>query len=503
MKRSIWQNQVYSYQYPSPQAEEHVDIAIIGGGICGVTTAALLSHHGFTIGLYEGQTIALSNTGKSTGNLYSLVDTPLQELAKRYDYETINKVLEARSKALDLIESLIQEFKIDCSFKRVPWTLYSASKEMDEFIIKEFEEASRLNLEAELIKDNHPSLQKLYGRIGVRIRNQAQFNPYIYVNLLAQKINSSNTKIHENTRIQKIEKHETGHKLTAKNTVIYAKKVIHATHTPLDFSPLQTLVAPYRDYGIGKETATKEFEDGIYWGYYEDKQLFSVRKHQIDNKDYIIMIGGPHKVGQGNGKDSLQLLHTNLDKLNFSFNESDIFEWSGQHFRSTDDLPFIGEGYEKDTYLCTGFSTDGLIYGTVSAMIFKDLILNYQNSYSDVFKPHRIRSLGSKKFISENLNVIQQYVWDYFKSNKNIHPENGQGAILNYKDGKYAVSKNEAGELSVCSAICTHLGCVVHWNSIEKSWDCPCHGSRFNNEGQVLEGPALKDLGEGPKEDTL
>lgn len=501
MKKSIWQNKVFSHQFPTPQQEEHVDIAIIGGGICGVTTAALLSHHGFTIGLYEGQSIGLSNTGKSTGNLYSLVDTPLQELSKRYHYETISNVLQTRAKALDLIENFILEYKIDCSFKRVPWTLYSATREMDEYITKEFEEASKLNLEAELLNENHPALQKLNGRMGLRIRNQAQFNPYAYVNELAQKINSQNTRIYENTRIQKIEKHEVGHKLTAKNTVIYAKKVIHATHTPLDFSPLQTLVAPYREYGIAKEMNNDTFEDGIYWGYYEDEHLFSVRKHKIDNKDYIIMIGGPHKVGQGNGNDSLKLLHTNLNKLNFSFNESEPFEWSGQHFRSTDDLPFIGEGYEKDTYLCTGFSTDGLIYGTVSAMIFKDLILNYQNAYSEVFKPHRVSSLGSKKFVSENFNVIQQYVWDYFKSNQAIHPETGQGTIQNYKGRKYAVSKNESGEPLVCSAICTHLGCVVHWNDSEKSWDCPCHGSRFNHKGEVLEGPALKDLDEGPKED--
>lgn len=130
-------------------------------------------------------------------------------------------------------------------------------------------------------------------------------------------------------------------------------------------------------------------------------------------------------------------------------------------------------------------------------------VYNYPNNFSEVFRPHRISSVGSKKFFSENLNVIQQYVLDYFKSNQAHHPGKGQGSILEYKGKKYAVSKNNEGELSVCSAICTHLGCVVHWNSSEQSCDCPCHGSRFCQNGEVLEGPALSDLGEGPQEDFL
>ncbi|MFA5583488.1 MAG: FAD-dependent oxidoreductase, partial [Bacteriovoracaceae bacterium] len=487
---------------PHLKDEVHVDIAIIGGGITGITTAYLLKDCGLSIGVYEGDTLAASNTGKSTGNLYMMVDTPLQELVKRYDQETISNIFSARQSAVDLIENIITEHNIDCSFKRVPWILFSAVEETDELLIKEYELTKGLNLKSEWLDKGHPELAPFRGRLGLKVHKQAQFDPYNYVTQLAQKTNSPNCRIYEHTRIQNIKESDHGEMIlkTATGT-IYAKTVIHATHTPLGFSPLQTVVAPYREYGIAQKVKQPKFKDGIYWGYYSKEKIYSFRNHKQDNTNYLVLIGSPHKVGQGESKESLAELWKNLEKLELKDNEDDSFEWSGQHFRSSDHLPFIGHGFENNTLLCTGFSTDGLIYGTLSAMIFRDIILNNANSYKDIFKPHRLSSLSSKEFLNENLNVLQQYVVDYFKTNESVHPEAGQGCILSYKGHMYAVSKNEKNELHVSSAVCSHLGCIVHWNDSEKSWDCPCHGSRFTDKGKVIEGPALKDLGEETLED--
>ncbi|HLT23090.1 MAG TPA: FAD-dependent oxidoreductase [Bacteriovoracaceae bacterium] len=502
MKKSIWQNNLKN-KFPQLEGEDHVDIAIIGGGICGITTAYLLQNYGLSIGVYEGDTLAASNTGKSTGNLYMMVDTPLQELIKRYDHETISNVFSARQGAVDLIEEIINENKIECSFKRVPWTLFSAVEETDELIIKEYELAKELNIKSEWLDNGHPELAPFKGRVGLKVLKQAQFDPYNYVTQLAHKINSHNCKIYENTRIQGVKENNHGEMiLKTSNGTIKTKTVIHATHTPLGFSPLQTVVAPYREYGIAQKIDQPKFKDGIYWGYYSKEKLYSFRNHSQENKNYLIMIGSPHKVGQGESKKSLAGLWEDLEKLELKENKDETVEWSGQHFRSSDHLPFIGHGFENNTLLCTGFSTDGLVYGTLSAMIFRDIILNNTNTYKDIFKPHRLSSLSSKEFLNENFNVLQQYVVDYFKTNESVHPEVGQGCILSYKGHKYAVSKNENEELLVSSAVCSHLGCIVHWNDSEKSWDCPCHGSRFTDRGKVIEGPALKDLGEGNLEDS-
>lgn len=501
MKKSLWQKDELKTKYSSLTQDDHVDVAIIGGGICGITSAALLKDHGLTIAVYEGSTLAASNTGKSTGNLYMLVDTPLQELSKKYELAAISQILAARREAIELIEKLIKDFSINCSFKRVPWTLYSAVEEMDQFVEDEYQLAKKLELPVERLTADNSCMKFLKARGGFQVNHQAQFDPYAYVNQMAQKITSAHCKIYENTRIEKIQEDERGILLKTSKGLIHAKTVIHATHTPLGFSPLQTVVAPYREYGIANKLNTTEFHDAIYWGYYSGQKLYSFRKHIKNHENYLLMIGSPHKVGQTDESKCIETLHHDLDRLDLPLNKDQSIEWSGQHFRSSDELPFIGEGFTKNTFLCTGFATDGLVYGTVSAMIFRDIILNKKNSYQHLFKPHRISSISTKKFVSENLNVLEQYVVDYFRASEATHPEKGQGTILTYKGHKYAVSKDQQGELSICSAVCTHLGCIVHWNNAESSWDCPCHGSRFSSSGKTLEGPAFKDLAEEKRVD--
>lgn len=503
MKKSIWQKTLITKTISSlKRKEEEFDIAIIGGGITGVTTAALLKESNYKVAVLEANTIASSNSGKSTGNLYTLLDTPLQTLAQKYSHELISLVLQSRQEALELIERLIDEYNINCSFKKVPWVLYAANEDMNEFIKKEFQLAKELNLNPQWLDEESPNLRILHSRCGFEIPSQAQFNPYSYVNELAEKIHSKNIHIFENTRVTNINRDEDGHILTTQNSqTIYAKKIIHATHTPLGVSHLQTVVAPYREYGLA-HPLSRDFDDGIYWGYEGPDEVISIRKHIMDDQKYVIAVGAPHKVGQGEGEESLGFLREKLENLEIIKNEGEYIEWSGQHFRSTDYLPFIGEGFERNTLLCTGFATDGLIYGTLSALIFKDILLKQKNPYQDLYRPHRLTSIGSKTFIKENLNVLEQYIFDYLKSNETEHPEKGKGKIISYHGNKLAVSKDLSGELQICSAICPHMGCVVHWNDTEMSWDCPCHGSRFTNRGKVIEGPSLKNLLEDQKEES-
>lgn len=487
--QSIW---IDSENYPThPALNENitVDVAIIGGGICGISSAKILSQYNLKIAVIEGQQVGVSNTGRSTGNLYSIVDIPLNELMKKHELQTIREVLHYRKEAVDYIEKLILENNIDCDFKRVPLIKFSAIEETDAEIKDEFEIAKGLNLLPEWLDSVSEELKPFKGRCGFLIRQQAQMNPYKYVNQLLLSIKEENFKIYENTRVENIEKENEVFILKTPNGIVHAKYVIEATHTPLGFSPLQTVLGPYQEYGIAGKLTKEVKEDGIYWGYYEKGKITSLRTYN----DSLLTIGEPHKVGQGNSLEKMsKLIHrardlTLIDEVSYS--------WGGQHFRPADYLPYIGEGMHKNSFVATGFSTDGLTYGTLASLMMCNFILDKNHPAQYLFNAKRVTPIKSaKNFFKENMNVGKQYLMDYLKREKVHHLEKGSGIVVDYEGTKYALSKLDNGEVKVCSAICTHLGCVVHWNNAELSWDCPCHGSRFNQSGEVIEGPALKAL---------
>lgn len=487
--QSIWFESNENLEFPVFKGEEEVDVAIIGGGITGVTAAYLLSQTGLRVKLLEANKVGVSNTGRSTGNLYSVVDIFFEELKTKYDSNTILKILESREEAVNFIEKTIQTLKIDCDFKRVPWILYSGTEEMDEKIQKEYVAAMDFGLKVQWLEEGNELLAPLNGRVGMKLENQAQFNPYQYVIGVARILSSQNCTIHEGSRVTDIEKNEDFFTLTTDEGTVTTKHLIEATHTPIGFSSLQTVLGPYREYGVASKTKKRLTQDGIYWGHFKKGKVTSVRHY----KDHLLVIGEPHKVGQGSSIEGIQHLK-DFARSHFSAKEFP-YVWGGQHYRPADLLPYIGKRMGSNSYVATGFSTDGLTYGTVAALIIKDDILGIQNPFAEIYRSGRITPLKSAyKFIKENMNVVQQYAEDYLRHDEIRELKNGQGIVVNEEGRRYAINKDEEGELHVCSAVCPHLGCIVHWNEGERSWDCPCHGSRFDLMGHVIEGPALIGL---------
>lgn len=492
MKQSIWKAAAQKTNFPSLNENINTEIAIVGGGITGVTAAYLLARSGRKVVLLEAGAISGGTSGDSTGNLYAMVDKRLHHIQSKWDKETAAKVARSRGEAVNLVEELVNKYQIDCSFKRVPWYLFSETEKKDETIKKEIEAAAHYGLSVEEL---HELPIPVKVSTAIKVEGQAQFNPAAFVRGLAEKIDSTNCRIFENSEVYHIEKEEELVLSTATGTVT-AQKVILATHTPKGIYGLQTALYPYREYAIAAKLNSGDFPDGIYWDTEADFHT-SMRTYRKGNDNYVLVLGGHHKVGQ---EDDYSRFFRKLEQnARRYFDVSGIeYEWSAQHYKPADGLPYIGESSDDNIYLATGFSTDGLTYGVLSAMILDDQLNGRENRWSDLYKASRFTPLKSaKNFIKENMNVAKQYLKDLpGKAEAESFDEiaAGQGKVVEVDDEKWAVFKDENGQVHCQSAVCTHMDCIVDWNDAEKSWDCPCHGSRFKATGEVIEGPAFSPL---------
>jgi Rieske Fe-S protein len=332
------------------------------------------------------------------------------------------------------------------------------------------------------------------------MENQAQFNPLRYTQQLAKAIEGDNCKIFEYTQVTDIEDNNDDEmvKVMTNNGSVLAKYVIHATHTPKGvFLDYHSLLGTYREYGIAAKLAANNYPEGTFWGYYGINERYSIRSYEHRDEKYIVVVGQPHEVGQK--ENNIENIH-NLEKfLKEHFNVTEITNrWGGQNYKPADGLPYIGRKRKgSNVFIATGFSTDGLIYGVLSAIIIRDLIEERETEYTKLFDATRHNPLkAAGKFIKENAinaaEVFKDYIW--CKDAKLEEVPIGGGKVVEVDGNKIAVYKNETGEMKACSAVCTHLGCIVHWNMAEKTWDCPCHASRFTTEGEIIEGPALSPL---------
>lgn len=499
MAQSIWKSTAKKTNYPSLDADIEVDVAIVGGGITGITSAYLLAESGKKVAVLESRRVSGGTSGDSTGNLYSMVDKRLHHIQSKWDRETARVVAQSRTAAVNLVERLTAEHNIDCDFRRVPWVLYSETNKKDETIEKERKAAEDYGLATEMLAEL-PIPVKVSSAL--RVDGQAQFNPAAFVRGLAEKVKKQNCQIFENTPVHDIQEGDKQVLSTPRGKVT-AKKVILATHIPKGIYPVHTAVYPYREYAIAAKLRSGEFPEGIFWDT-ESKSHHSMRNYKTESGHYIVVVGHHHKVGQGGDKQNYFEDLERSARKHFDI-ESIDYKWSAQHYKPSDGLPFIGESHNENIFVATGFSTDGLTYGVMSAMIFNDLLNGRENPWAGTYEAGRFTPAKSaKEFIKENMNVAKQYA-DLLPGKADADEFSevlpGDGKVVDRGGKKLAVYRDEAGKVECVSAICTHMACVVSWNKTEKSWDCPCHGSRFETDGSVIEGPALDPLPRKKAED--
>lgn len=490
---SIWTVGVSSTGFAQLANDIQVDVAIVGGGITGITAAAQLARAGRTVALLEARTIGAGASSHSTGNLYATVDHRLHVLTRHWGEERARAVVESRSAAVSLIERNVAQYRIDCDFSRQPWVLYSIDglPEESDDIEAEYHAALSAGLDARLALD----LPLPYTiRKALVLRNQAQFHPLQYVRQLALAIQSPICRIYEYANVTDInEKQGT---LRTVDHVVRANHIILATHTPKGVNVVQTELGPYREYAVAAAVEREQLPAGIFWS--TGVKPTSTRALRIGDQSYVMMVGEKHKTGQHPQPSSCyQILEA---KLQARFDvQASSFRWSAQHYRAADGLPYIGNSARGSRlYHATGFGTDGLVYGTLAGVILADEICGIDNPYAHLYAPHRFTPVKSaKNFFRENLNVAGQYLKDYLqgadiKDLDRLLP--GQGALVEHNGNKVAAFRDDSNHLHLLSPVCSHLKCIVHWNGAERSWDCPCHGSRFQYDGKVIEGPALHAL---------
>lgn len=499
---SIWTLETDSEKkYPALNRNIRADVLIIGAGITGITAALKLMHSDKTIVVIDSKQIGSGTTGYSTANLYMPTQVFMNVLKRKFDETVVNKVLASRNYAINFIENTIIANKINCQFIRRPLYLFASNKKSNQLLYKEVAHFLKAGVNIDLIKaPNEFPLPIHYTQAAV-LPNQARFNPLCYLQALASLLTENSVDIYENTAaIKIIEEKDEVIVYTDQNNIIRAKKMIIATHIPKGINKTHFLAYPYRSYAIAVKLKQDDYPMGHFWDLGDP--FYSISSHNIESSklNFMIFSGYHHKTGHP--QHNHQSHYDNIKRYILRYFDVQSFEygWSAQHYQSADGLPYIGlaSNTARHTYISTAYHTDGLVYGTVGGIILADLLLEKENPWESIYNSNRFTPMASsKRFIKENTKVLCDYVKGHLdavdsKTFENV--PNNQGEIVKIKNKKCAVYRDSNSKLHVVSAICSHLYCVVKWNDAEKSWDCPCHGSRFTVEGTVIEGPALMPL---------
>ncbi len=402
---------------------------------------------------------------------------------------------ESNQAAIEQIATLVETESIDCDFERKDAYTFATSPDTLEKVKKEVEAAQSLGLPASFV-DEVPLPFPVLG--AVKFTNQAQFHPRKYLLALAAKIDGDGSYVFEQTRIETVDGEEPCKVKTVDGLTITATDVIVATNLPiLDLGLFFAKTHPQRSYLVGARIdADKAPTTAVFIG--TGDKYRSIRTTPTDDGGTLLLIGGEgHKVGEADDTEERFARLGNYAREHFGVEKIDYY-WSSQDFKSFDQVPYVGNltPLHKHTYVATGFSLWGMTNGTLSAMLLKDLILNQQNSWATLYDSTRATPFVSKASIKNNLDVGTRWVGDRFK-NLGESPEDvkiGEGKLVTAGLKKVGAYRDETGELHQVSAVCPHLGCIMAWNAAEKSWDCPCHGSRFDTAGKILHGPAIKEL---------
>lgn len=494
-KNSLWTAGVQPLTYPKLTTDLEVDVAIIGGGITGITAAYLLAAEGKTVAVLEAHQIGKGSTAYSTGNLYAPVGEKLDTIQSKHGKEAMFQVANSRTEAIHFIEHRIIDHGIDCDFQRVPWNLFTTGQSENTKVVEdEFAAARQAGLEAINTIPLIFPFQNV-SRIAT-IDHQAQLNPYKYVLGLANSVDSTKCKIFENTKVLNIEDGSPCIVQTY-NAKITAKKVIMATHSPKGIYEVHTEMEAYREFALAAKLKGDLPQEGIYWHITSSHQ-YSVRPYSTKGENFLIVVGEPYLVGTLDDNEEL-LLEIERYLYEYFDVEEIVYRWAAQNYKSADGLPYIGTSpLQTNVFIATGFKDDGLVYGTLAANIISETILGRESDWVELYDPKRFTPIASaEQFVRENVNVITHLLkdyWYYGEVDQLKQIGRGEGKTLTLDGEKVAAYRDEKDVLHLVSAVCTHLGCILHFNNTEISWDCPCHGSRFTVDGEVIEGPAYENL---------
>lgn len=449
-------------QFPALEGKISVDVAVIGAGITGLTAAALLKRAGKTVAVIDKSDVAAQDSAYTTAHLTEVFDTRYHDLVQNFGREGARLAAHSSRRAIERIATFVRELKAACEFRRLSGYLFSESEGDLSELECEVEAAKEIGVEAELV-DDIPLPFRV--KAAIRFPNQAQFHPRKYLVALAKNIPGEGSYVFERSCVRHTRDGDPCWVKTDSGTVT-ARDVVLATHTPIATDLFfETKMASYRSYAVAAQLSPDASIDGLFWGT-EDPYHY-IRSYSVSgrNREALVIVGGEdHKTGK---QEETKRCYDRLEEyIRSRFDVGSIrHRWSGQISQPIDGLPFIGRSHlAEHFYVATGYSGTGMTFGTLAAMIISDAILGHDNPWGALYDARRVKPIASlANYLFENRDYPTYFLFDHL------------------------VAPGSA-------PICTHMGCRLHRNEAEKSWDCPCHGSRFDSGGRVLNGPALKDL---------
>jgi glycine/D-amino acid oxidase-like deaminating enzyme/nitrite reductase/ring-hydroxylating ferredoxin subunit len=483
-------------QAPALAQSLRSDVVVIGAGIAGLSVAYLLTRAGQSVTVLDAGPIGGGMTARTTAHLSAALDDLYQDLISVRGLDAARLAAASHGAAIDLIEQIQDKEKIACDFARLSGFLFRQPGESLEILESELDAAHRVGLTGVGWADRAPIPGVDSGRC-LRFPQMGRFHPLKYLAGLAEAIvrdggrfcTARAVSVSGDGRTATVET-EAGHSVTARAAVV-------ATNSPInDRVTIHTKQAPYRTYVVTAALPRGAVEDALYWD--TGDPYHYVRLQPGSAEDWLIVGGEDHKTGQADDMDRRFARLEAWMRERFPQAGEIRYRWSGQVMEPIDYLGFIGRnpGDAQNVFIATGDSGMGITHGTIAGMILSDLILGRQNTWASLYDPARVSVKAGAEFVSENLNVAAQLT-EYvtggdISSLRSLRP--GEGAVIRRGLRKVAVYRDPQGVLHERSAVCTHLGCIVAWNPLERCWDCPCHGSQFSPDGEAINGPAFKPL---------
>ncbi len=490
--KSYWRATTSSPRFPRLGDDLTVDAIVVGGGNTGVNAAYLMKQAGLSVALLERDRCGYGDTANTSAHLTYVTDHRISKLVSQLGRDHAQAVWDAGDAAIQHIEETVRRESIDCNFANVPGYLFAA-------IDGEKDERDELRKEAELAGDigysaTYVDAVPLFNRPGIRFPNQARFHPLKYLRHLVERIPGDGCHVFEHTEVQEINGDPPVVKANGKS--VSAKFVFIATDVPLQGKTglisatlFQTKIMPYTSYVVGAKLPKDTLPDALLFDTSDPYHFFRIDRRP--RNDYAIFGGLDHKTGQ---EEDGAARFTQLEKILLQcLPDAKVdHRWSGQVIEAVDGLPYIGETAAKQ-FVAAGFSGNGLTFGTVAAMMACDAALGRANPWSDLFNPNRKKLSALWNYLRENVDYPYYMIKDRLVRSEGDKPGDvkpGEGRVLKIDGQRMAIHRDKAGTVNALNPVCTHMGCIVHWNNAEDTWDCPCHGSRFSPAGDVLAGPA-------------
>jgi len=493
---SVWMATANTPSQSRLKENIRTDVCIIGAGIAGMTTAYLLAKEGRSVVVLDDGPIGGGMTGRTTAHLTNAFDDRYVEMEKMHGEDGSRLIADSHTAAIDKVEQIVREEHINCDFERLDGFLFTPPNESTDVLNDELKASHRAGLvDVEMVQrapidsfDTGPAL---------RFPRQAQFHPLAYLTGLTRAFTRDGGRIFNDTHATTITGGSEARVETKSGAVVTCDAIVVATNTPVnDRVAIHTKQGPYVTYVIGVQVPKGSITRALFW---DTPDPYHYVRLQSDTTNDILIVGGEdHKTGQENdGAERFARLEQWTRERFPQIGEVE-FRWSGQVMEPVDGIAFIGRNPldADNVFIATGDSGQGMTHGTIAGMLLTDLLQGRQNRWEDLYSPSRISLRAMGEYASENINVAGQFT-DYLtpgeiKSVDELKP--GEGAIMREGLSKLAVCRDEGGNVHKLSAVCPHLGCIVAWNSTEKTWDCPCHGSKYRADGRVYQGPANSDL---------